>query len=46
MSHHTARVVFDPWVAVFIAAMVRLSKTDRFKATLSTFVLEHGVRIG
>lgn len=45
MSHHTARIAFEPWVPVFIALMVRLSQSDRFKATLSTFVLEHGVRI-
>lgn len=35
----------EPWVPVFIACMLRLSLTERFKATLSTFVIDHGVTV-
>jgi hypothetical protein len=38
----TLRVEVAPWVTPFVAAMLRLSHTERFKATLSTFVIDHG----
>jgi hypothetical protein len=39
----TLRVEVAPWVTPFVAIMVRLSQTDRFKATISTFINDHGI---
>ncbi len=41
----TLRTEVAPWVAVYIALMIRRSQTERFKATLATFVLDHGIRV-
>lgn len=42
---YTMRVEVAPWVAPFIAIMVRLSQTERFKATICSFVNDHGVTL-
>lgn len=41
----TVRVEVAPWVTPFIAVMVRLSQTERFKATISTFVNDRGIKL-
>lgn len=41
----TLRAQVAPWVAVYIALMVRLSQTDRFKTTLAAFIVHHGVEV-
>jgi hypothetical protein len=38
------RIEVQPWVAVYVALMLRHSRSDKFKATLSTFVIDHGVK--
>ena len=40
----TMRVEVAPWVQPYVALMVRLCQSDRFKATLSTFIIDHGVK--
>lgn len=40
---HVERVVVAPWVPVFVAMMVRIGQSEKFKATLATFVIDHGV---
>lgn len=40
----TMRIEIAPWVQPFVAFMLHLSHTDRFKATLSTFIMDHGVK--
>lgn len=40
----TMRIEMSPWVAVYIALMVRLGQSDKFKATLSTFIIDHGIK--
>ena len=42
---YTMRVQIAPWVAPFIAAMVRLSTTERFKSTICSFVNDHGIKL-
>ncbi len=41
----TIRVDVAPWVRPFVAAMVRLSQTERMKATISTFINDHGISV-
>jgi hypothetical protein len=40
---HTVRITFEPWVPVFIAIMVKFGRSDTYRGTLSSFVLDHGV---
>jgi len=42
---YTMRVEVAPWVAPFISVMVRMSMTERFKATICSFVNDHGVKL-
>ena len=42
---HSVRISVEPWVTAYVALMIRLSQTDRFKATLSTFIIDHGIKV-
>lgn len=41
----TVRVEVAPWVQPYVALMVRICHSDKFKTTLSTFVMDHGVKL-
>lgn len=40
----SVRLEVAPWVQPFVALMVRMSQSDRFKATISTFIIDHGIK--
>lgn len=42
---YTMRVEVAPWVAPFMFAMLRMSMTERFKATISAFANDHGITL-
>lgn len=39
----TVRIEVAPWVSTFIGLMLRRSCSERMKATISTFVMDHGI---
>jgi len=41
----TVKIVFEPWAAVYIALMVKLGRSEKFRGTLATFVLDNAVKV-
>lgn len=45
MASVTLKIDVALWIGPFVVAMTKLSQTERFKATISTFILDHGMTV-